>query len=276
MKQKLLLLCLLLSPIVFYAQKLNKAKNNLKKDSSYKVSYDKIEIEDNQSDKTSSFQHDLAYELIAKPILFITSYVGYGLLVETVMEKEGKHAYMELTPYPYINHLKGDYAFEANEVTFTRFDISNQFLTDQNNTYGNNLNVKFRFLKRASVEYNQLYLLETQKYTSQFFTHDLTANYYRVRTQHLSLHYGLGVSYAYSGVNKAYFTYNTGISYFMNVPLSISLEHRGTPFSVNGIYQTKLNFNYHINNYVIQAGFNFYNIGNVHYKMFSLGGKIYL
>ncbi|MDO3693885.1 hypothetical protein QVZ41_03355 [Wenyingzhuangia sp. chi5] len=272
MKKNLLLLGLSLLPMIFNAQKLDKAKTNLKKDLVYEVSYSEAGSE--KEEEQTSFKNDLAYDLIVKPIVFIAGYLTYGLFVESGME--GKHSHMELTPYPYLNNLKGDYAFEANEVAFTRFDISNQFLTDQSNTYGNNLNVKFRFLERASVEYNQLYLLESKKYTSQFFIHDLTANYYRIRTNHLSLHYGLGVSYAHSGVNKAYFTYNTGISYFMNVPLSISLEHRGTPFSENGIYQTNLNFNYHIRNYAIQAGFNFYNIGNVHYKMFGLGGKIYL
>lgn len=275
MKKKLLLLGLSIFPLIFYAQKLDKAKANLKKDLvqdvAHEVSYSKDTDDD---DEDSSFGNYLIYELIAKPIAIIGSYLTYGLLFETAAERNGKHAYMELTPHPYLKNLRGDYAFEANEVAFTRVDISNQLLTDMNNTFGNNLNVKFRFLERANLEYNQLYLLESNK--SQFFMHDLTANYYRVRTPQLSLNYGLGISYVHSSVNKAYFTYNTGINYFLSVPLSISLEHKGTPFSKNGIYQTKLNFNYHIHRYALHIGYHFYDIGNVHYKMFGLGGKIYL
>ncbi|MGY5355435.1 hypothetical protein [Wenyingzhuangia sp. IMCC45467] len=270
MKKKLLILGVVLSFMDTYAQKLERSKENLKKDLNYHITNSQIGTDENDNSTSNS----LAYDLIAKPIMFIGGFLTYGLLIETFIEREKKHAYMELTPYPYINNLKGDYAFEANEVSFTRFDISNQFVTDMNYTQGNNLNIKFRFLERVNIEYNQLYLLENNN--NQFFMHDLTANYYRIRTEHMTLNYGMGISYVHSGVNKAYFTYNTGIQYFFNIPLSLSLDHRGTPFSRYGIYQTKLNFNYHIKQFVFQVGINFYNIGNVHYKMLGLGGKVYL
>lgn len=270
MKKKLLFISIVLLLSNTHAQKLEQSKENLKKD----LGYDMIQSETKTDNSDSTFSNSLIYDLIARPIIFIGSYLTYGLLVETFIERDKKHAYMELTPYPYINNLKGDYAFEANEVAFKRFDISNQFITNMDNIYGNNLNIKYRFLKRVSVEYNQLYLLESKN--SQFFMHDLTANYYRVRTEYLSLNYGMGISYIHSGVNKTYFTYNTGIEYFLSIPLSLSLEHRGTPLPKYGVYQSKIKFNYHIKQFTLQAGINFYNIGDIHYKMLGLGGKVYL
>lgn len=272
MNQKLLTLILSLFISTMFSQKLDEAKNNLKKDLTSEVSYSKDKSD--TKNENVSFKEILAYELIVKPIVFISTYLAYGLFVEFPLEE--KHSQMELVPYPYINQLRGDYAFRANEVVFKRFDISNQFLTDLNHTFGNNLNVKFRFLERANIEYNQLYLLEYyNSNNSQFFMHDITANYYRIRLHNFSLNYGLGLSHVHSDIEKTYFTHNTGFQYFLKAPISISLEHKGTASS-NGVHQTKFNFNYHKNKLTLQAGFNFYDIGNIKYKMFALGGKIYL
>ncbi|MEN8804184.1 MAG: hypothetical protein ABF278_00985 [Wenyingzhuangia sp.] len=274
MKYKFLVFSLLLFSIPLSAQKLDKAKEGLKEN----ITAPKTSSEKNiQNEKNFSFGDYMAYELLIRPLVWITTKVTYGIFVESFFEQNTKHSKMKLTPHPYANKMRGDYTIDTNGFVANRVDLSNVVLTDMNHTYGNNLNVKFRFLERTNIEYNQLYLLESDNdIRSQFFMHDLTVNYYRIRTKKICLNYGLGASYVHSQVNKAYFTYNTGVSYFLSVPLSLGLEYKKTPFYDNGITQTKINFNYHVRQYAMEAGYRFYQIGNVSYKMVALGAKVYL
>ncbi|NJB81411.1 hypothetical protein [Wenyingzhuangia aestuarii] len=268
------LLCLF--SLTVFSQKLEKSKTHLKKkDLNIEVNSSSSSVYEEDDD--SSFGEVLFVDLVAKPIIFLAKVVTLELFIESYLEKDGKHPYMELTPHPYLDNLVGDYTYNSTTYKPIRLDISNQLVFDAQNIMGNNLNAKFRFLQRGSIEYNQLYLYESIKgKTSQLFLHDITANYYRIRTNSFSLHYGLGASYVHSSVNKAYFTYKMGFQYFFKIPLSLEVEHRGTLITNDGVYQTNLGVNYYYKNYALKAGIQFYDIGNVNYQMFAFGGKVYL
>ncbi|MGY6649369.1 hypothetical protein [Wenyingzhuangia sp. IMCC45574] len=274
-----LLVACLLSMAVF-SQKLDKSKSNLKSstssNSSSNSSSSSYENDDDDDDE-NSFGEELFLEFIVKPIALVAYATTVEIFIQSHLEEDGNHLYMDLTHHPYSDNQKGDYIYEPDFYNPTRLDLSNQLLFDGNRIFGNNLNAKLRFAQRASLEYNQTYLHESVKGTSyQFFMHDLTANYYRVRTESFTLHYGLGATYVHSGVNKAYFTYKTGMEYFFNRPISIDFEHRGTMGDLSSIYQTNFNINFYKKNYALKAGINLYRIGGVNYNMVGLGGKIYL
>lgn len=270
----ILFYCFVLSSSCF-SQKLNKAKESLKK-KDLSVEIEKQHTSTQNNGEEGSFKEELFYEFVIKPVVFLAKAATYELLIQSIFEEKKHHPWMELTPHPYLDTLRGDYTFDSETSKPIRFDIFNQFLFDGHHTSGNNLNAKFRFLQRGSIEYNQLYLLENKNETSQFFAHDITANYYRIRTQCFSLHYGLGATFVHSGINRAYFSYKTGIEYFFKLPISISLEHSGTPINENGISQTKASINIFKKKYAFSSGLQFYKIGAVDYRMFAVGGKIYL
>lgn len=272
-KITLLFICLL--SISSFSQKLNTSKKNLKqKELSLKNETSSSTVNDNGDE---SIGNQLFIDLVVKPLFFMAKVITYELLIESVSEANKNHPYMELTPHPYYNKLRGDYTFNSSTYKPLRLDISNQFLFDGHQIFGNNLNTKFRFLQRGGLEYNQVYLRESvQGKDEDFFMHDLTANYYRVRTKSFTLHYGMGATFVHSGVNKAYFTYKTGMEYFFKIPISLSFNHRGTPITNQGIYQTNLNLNFYKKNFALKTGVQFYQIGGVNYRMFAFGGKIYL
>lgn len=271
-----LLVACLLSMSVF-SQKLDKSKSNLKNSStSQSSSSSSSSSYEDDDDDEYSFGEELFIEFILKPIALVAYATTVEIFIQSHLEEKGNHVYMDLTHHPYSDNQQGDYIYKPEFYNTTRLDFSNQFLFDGNRIFGNNLNAKLRFAQRASLEYNQTYLNESVNGKSyQFFMHDLTANYYRVRTESFTLHYGLGATYVHSGVNKAYLTYKTGMEYFFNKPISVDFEHRGTMGESSGIYQTNFSINFYKKYYALKAGMNLYRIGGVNYTMVGLGGKLY-
>ncbi|SDS53567.1 hypothetical protein SAMN05216503_3374 [Polaribacter sp. KT25b] len=201
------------------------------------------------------------------------AYTAYGVAIESPFELNGRMHDAELANYPYKNSFHGNFIYtDSMNYNIARFDITNNFVIENSNLYGNNFGVDFRFLKRFGLEFDYLYLTEKiNTNRDQFSMYSALINYHRIRTQKLDAWFGLGVMHVGYDVNKTGFGIGLGAEWFVAKPISFKFSHKWTNINSREVNNTKLLLKYHIKNYHISSGYEHFKIGVSKIDAFSIG-----
>lgn len=274
MLQKRVLLIVLLFGIHFNCLpqdgKLNKGKKSLQTSISSGSSGKKTV---KKSGNNSNINHHQFENPFARIIWSIAAYTFYGIAIESPFEKMGRMHNAEISNYAYKENRYGNFIYtDSTNYNIARFDITNNFVLENNNVYGNNLGVNFRFLKRFALDVDYLYLTEHINNSRDSFTlYSALLKYYRVRTQHFDAWFGLGIMHVASDVDKSGFGTGLGAEWFITKPISVDFSYKWTNINQQEVHKMKLLLKYHIKNYHISSGYEQFKIGVSKIKAFSLG-----
>lgn len=260
-----------------YAQtgKLEKGKESLKESSSSSNATSSTTSTTKKSGRrTRNYNDNSSFRsFFAGIFIDLFAYTAYGVAIESPFELNGRMHDAELANYPYQSSFHGNFIYtDSINYNITRFDITNNFILENSNLYGNNFGVDFRFLKRFGLEFDYLYLTEkTNRNRDQFSLYSALINYHRIRTQKLDAWFGLGVMHVGYNVNKTGFGVGLGTEWFVAKPISLKFSHKWTNINSREVNNTKLLLKYHIKNYHISSGYEHFKIGVSKIDAFSIG-----
>lgn len=252
--------------------KLDKGKESLKTSSSSpSSSTTKSNSKSRRSNRNNN--DSFADSFFAEFFIKLFAYTAYGVAVETPFEKDGRMHYAEISSYPYQESNYGNFIYtDSTNYNITRFDITNNFVMENNNLYGNNFGVNFRFLKRFALDADYLYLVEKINGTKDSFSlYSILLKYYRVRTERFDAWFGLGMMHVGSDVDKTGFGIGLGAEWFIKKPISLDFSHKWTNINQQEVHKTKLLLKYHLKNYQISSGYENFKIGVSKIGAFSVG-----
>lgn len=252
-------------------EKLEKGKTSLKTTNSSNSGGSKSI---KRSTSRSSVSNDNDFKNPFVGILWgIFGYTVYGVLVESPWEMDGRMHDAEISNYAFKEKNYGNFVYtDSTNYNITRFDITNNFVVENSNLYGNNLGVNFRFLKRFAIDVDYLYLTEnTNGKRDSFSLYSALLKYHRMRTQRFDAWFGLGMMHVGNDVNKTGFGLGVGAEAFIAKPISIDFSHKWTNINNQEVHKTKLLLKYHIKNYQISSGYEHYKIGVSKINAFSVG-----
>jgi opacity protein-like surface antigen len=254
--------------------KLEKGKESLKESTSTTTTSSTTTTTKRTGRRTSTDNNESSFRsFFAGLFIDLFAYTAYGVAIESPFELNGRMHDAELASYPYKNPFYGNFTYtDSIDYNITRFDITNNFVIENSNLYGNNFGVDFRFLKRFGLEFDYLYLTEkTNTNRDQFSLYSALINYHRIRTQKLDAWFGLGVMHVGSDVNKTGFGIGLGVEWFVAKPISLKFSHKWTNINSKEVNNTKLLLKYHLKNYHISSGYEHFKIGISKIDAFSIG-----
>ncbi len=154
-----------------------------------------------------------------------------------------------------------------------RVKISNQFIVENGDLYGNHLTVDAQFLRRGGLEISYLQLWEGNKNfgNNTLGVYTALAKYHRVRTEKFNAWWGLGATYVAGEVQEFGFAYGLGAELFLADPLSLELNFTQSFINKETLYTVAPKLNYHKNRYIFSGGYEHIKIGSEHFSMFSVG-----
>lgn len=252
-------------------EKLNKGKKSLK---TKKVSNSGgKKATKSTSSRGSISNDDDAMNPFVGIVWSIFAYTAYGVLVESPWEMDGRMHGAEISNYAYKEKNYGNFIYtDSTNYNITRFDITNNFVIENSNLYGNNFGVNFRFLKRFAVDVDYLYLSENVNGKRDSFSlYSALLKYHRIRTQRFDAWFGLGMMHVGNDVNKTGFGLGVGAAIFIAKPISFKFSHKWTNINNQEVHKTKLLLKYHIKNYQISSGYEHFKIGVSKINVFSIG-----
>ncbi|QTE21294.1 hypothetical protein [Polaribacter cellanae] len=225
----------------------------------------------NKKSKVSLFDDDV--NPFVKIGGYILAYTVYGIAIESPWEFNGRMHDAEISNYPYKEARYGNFIYtDSTNYNITRFDITNNFVRESKNLYGNNFGVNFRFFKRFALDIDYLYLSENVNGNRDSFSlYSALLKYYRIRTQRFDAWFGLGIMHVGSDVNETRFGLGVGAELFIAKPISIDFYHKWTRVNNRGVQKTKVLLKYHLKNYHISSGYEDFKIGVSNIKAFSIG-----
>ncbi len=225
---------------------------------------------DDSSDWGDSFLAEELSLLFAEIILYITYYT----IVETPIEEEYKASTAVITKHPYLDSLKGNYAYDWGEnTTVFKTTFSNRFIAENNKRFGNHLNSDMRFFGRFGLEVNYLQLWEenTNFGNNSLAIFTTMAKYHRVRTERFNAWWGLGTTYVGGEVDEFGFAYGFGAEFFFVKPFSLESNFNGSFINQGSVNKFNALLNYHSNRYKFSGGYEHLKIGSVDLSTFSAG-----
>ena len=249
--------------------KLNKGKESLKTTSSSNSGGTK------STKKTNSRQSndDDTMNPFVGIVWGLFAYTIYGVLVESPWEMDGKMHGSEIANYAYKEKSYGNFIYtDSTNYNITRFDVTNNFVIENSNLYGNNFGINFRFLKRFALDLDYLYLSEkADGKRDSFSLYSALLKYHRIRTQRFDAWFGFGMMYVANNVNKTGFGLGVGSEIFIAKPVSLDFSHKWTNINNQEVHKTKLLLKYHIKNYQVSSGYEHFKIGVSKINAFSIG-----
>ena len=252
--------------------KLDKGKESLKTSSSSSSS---STTKSNSKSRRSNRNNNDSFAdfFFAEFFIKLFAYTAYGVAVETPFEKDGRMHYADIANYPYQESNYGNFIYtDSTNYNITRLDITNNFVMENSNLYGNNFGVNFRFLKRFALDVDYLYLVEKVNGTKDSFSlYSALLKYYRVRTQRFDAWFGLGMMHVGSDVDETGFGIGLGAEWFIKKPISLGVSHKWTNINQQEVHKTKLLLKYHLKNYHISSGYEHFKIGVSKIDSFSVG-----
>ncbi|MGY0426237.1 MAG: hypothetical protein ACWIPI_05315 [Polaribacter sp.] len=194
MHKKLLFIALLFFgfSITTFSQegKLEKGKESLKTTNSSSSSGQISPKKSNSTNSISNNNDNL--NPFAGIFLGIFAYTVYGIAIESPWEMNGRMHSAEISNYPYKEAKYGNFIYtDSTNYNITRFDITNTFVRESKNLYGNNFGVNFHFFKRFVLNVDYLYLTENENGKRDSFSmYSALLKYYRIRTQRFDAWFG--------------------------------------------------------------------------------------
>ena len=224
-------------------------------------------------DNDSGFLTNLILEL-GWPVLKLAAVVPYSLAIESPWEREELGHNALLMSYAFANGNKGLYTYEEdpNSKKFT-ITISDRFVYENSTIQGNHFNVNARFWKRFGLEADHLLLWENNPNfgKDQLSMFSVLAKYYRVRTERFTGWWGVGFNYIGSGVNETGFAYGLGVEAFIAKPISLEATFNGSWINQEHVSRFNAGVNYHIKNIKLSGGYEYLQVGDPKFSLFSAG-----
>ncbi|GAA4115701.1 hypothetical protein GCM10022393_15960 [Aquimarina addita] len=275
MKRTLFILLIFISPLYSFGQgKLEKAEESLKSSKN-----DKVYISESRPGNSYSFSDDDddengLLEGIGALFVEMVLYITYFSLIESPPEYEEKASTAFITKYPYLQNDKGNFAYDwGADTALFRTTITNRFIAENRELYGNHLNVNTHFLRRTGVELDYLQLWEenTNFGNNSLAIFTVLAKYHRVRTEKFNLYWGIGATHISGDIRSTGFTYGLGAEFFFVKPLSIVTNFNQTLFDTGTFDKFNVLLNYHTKRYKFSGGYEHLHIGEVNFSTFSAG-----
>ena len=270
------LLIFLFFSAVIYGQDLKEAKDRL---SSPAESTSGTEASHTSSD--GSYQVRSAWDDVSFiPLLLdLTFILGYNLLVESSYERYGRMQTAELNPYPYYKG-KGDYTYDKymmEDFTLFRANINNE-MSMGIHIFQNNLQGKIRMGSRfgATLSYRHFWEKQRGVPSEHMDFVSLTAQYYRIRTQRMSLSWGLGAGYIGNGINQFGFSMTQDAEVFVYRPFSLAYELQYTAFAYSDIFSFSVGVNYYRQKYVGGLRYQYNNLASVPFSAMLVSVGVHL
>jgi opacity protein-like surface antigen len=251
------------------SSKLEKGKESLKNSSISSTSTKKSKRTKRKSRNTNSFVEVIFVDVL----LGVFEHVIPGVLFGFPGEREGEMYSAKIAKYPYQNLKQGNFVYtDSTNFTATRFDFTNNFVIENNNLYGTNLGVNFRFLKRWALDVDYLYLTEkNNRMRDSFSLYSTLLKNYRIRSPMFDAWVGLGIMHVKSDVNKSGLGVGFGAEAFIVKPISLEFSYKKGFINENTILKTKVLAKYHLKNYHISSGYEHFKIGVSKINTFSFG-----
>lgn len=252
MKRKLLLLVFI--PFFLSAQStLGKAKQSLSNNSS--SSFSSSNNSDDDSDDDDNFTGNFFADFFGTLFLDIFYHTSKEVFI-------GRPTSVAMNPYPYFNGSSGEYSKNLNAPQKNQsIKIGANYLF--NRVRGIEFNAVYKPFYLAGIEASHINFSENTLANSE--TLNITSvnlNYYRVREQHISMWWGLGVTHVADGVNTTGFSYNFGTDIYPAKPFSLHLGWKQSFINNNSVNVFKSQAKYHIKNTALYTGYHNYKLGS--------------
>ncbi len=273
MKNLLLLFffCLSFHNVAFSQGKITKAEESLKKKTK------ETKSDNSSSNKYESINHsynNVFVDVFGGLLVQLFAYTAYGIAFESPFETryQGHHAFLTKHPYATSNSGNYSYAWNENSEIFVA-SISNRFIFETNQLYGNHLNVDLRFLKRFELEmdYLQLWEKNTNFRNNTLGIYTALVKYNRVRTERFNASWGLGTTYVDGNVNAFGFTYALGAELFFAHPLSLESNFNQSIIRRTTVNKFNILLNFYRNQYKFIGGYEHLRIGSANLSNVSIG-----
>jgi hypothetical protein len=189
------------------------------------------------------------------------------------------HLHNRLTDYPCHRGNTGNYtgSEDAPEKYF-RIDLENHFLFGENNTFGDQLDLKIRPFQYF---YLQSDFFQTVRFNSaaDYPSHSIfnvSFCYDRLRFQKFNLGWMIGLTYVGNRVRKAGFSAGFNLDWFMLKPLSIHSSVNWGIVSHEPVNNFEIQAKYHYRRCFFAGGYETLKVLSPRYHFVSAGFGIYL
>lgn len=252
----IIILVLTNTTMTFAQDKLGKAKSDLSNTS---------ESSNTQSTSSEGSISDGGNSFVGGFVIEILYFATYGLLIGVTEPRT-------FTGYPYEFDVNGeyDYVHETIRPKKSKFIVSNMIVS-QNDIFGNDLRVNYRFLPILGLEANHLHLFDNTGESTDLGISSIMLNYYRIRERSVTGYWGMGVTYVGSDVNNSGFAYNLGLDIYMAKPVSLEIFWKQSFINESSINEFRSVLRYHLKRFAIKGGFVNYKIGNENFPTGTFG-----
>lgn len=270
-KYYLIILLVLITPFQSFSQegKLKKAKQSLNTTASKPSGNKSIKASSKKIDDNETSLGAQIASVFVKLFLFVT----YETLIESKLEYNGRMHDAEIAAYPYKKPTHGNFIYtDSINYSLARLDVSGNFVIENKNLYGSNLNLDFRFFKRMGLEVDYLQLFEkVNNNVDSFSLYSAMLNYHRIRTQKIDVWFGVGAMHVGDNVNKTGFSFGVGGEWFVTKPISVLTSYKTSKINNRTVSKSKILMKYYINKYNISSGYEHFTLGVSKINTFSIG-----
>jgi len=277
MLKNTLLLILFTFSSNFYAQKIDKSKDELK--SGKEDNRPPLPTEPVNQNPPSTVRESNDNFGIGAFFVELGFYIGLYSAVGDYRNED--HLYYPLTPYPYFDGKTGNYEKIDDESVLKkqlRFDLENHFLYGNNASFGNHLKGKFRPFQYFYLQTDYRELIERDQFaktTSNLSLFQFNLGYDRLRFEKFNLGWTLGATYIANDINKAGFSYGLNTDFFPFKHVSFNSAMLWS--KINGLPVNSFEFRgkYHKKNHFFSMGYENLRIASPSYNYATFGAGIY-
>lgn len=204
----------------------------------------------------------------------LTLALAYNIAFETEVESEGRMSRATLNRYPFYGNSKGDYQYEApwEDFVLWRLEGSNYYFSEKGRFFTNDFNAKVRIGERFGINLQYLHfwekLLQAEDEKLDIFV--LTGEYYRIRTQRVSTHWGIGAGYVGNELKQWGLAFELGNEIFFR-PFSLHADLKYVYFKRNDVFSFSVGPRFYYRNLHIGAKYQRMNLASVQTSGFSVG-----
>jgi len=253
---KKLILVFLLVPVIGFSQgKLNQAKNNLSSKSKSKSS--------SSGGSSDSSTGDSDVDNAIAEVFFIGVYkAAFG-------DYERRH----FSPYPYYyDNVPGEYDFGLETEDKKSLIVAGVNYLSGKYINSAEANVNYRFHPFLGVDLSHQSFFEAGLTGSDHLgITSLMLNYYRIRERSFTGWWGMGVTYVGNEVDTYGFTYNVGLEFYPQKPMSFLVSYKQSFINESHINVTKYQAKYHRKKMAYYIGYHDISIGGVKASGMVLG-----
>lgn len=242
---------LFLVPFFLFSQgRLEKAKENLSKESTSEES-----SENRRSSRSRTLGRDRG-SFFADLFIEVGYYAFYGVFV-------GSSEYRTVAPYPYYYVSTGEYLkadLENSKKSLFKIGASQYF---NKGVKGIELNANYRIIPILGIDVSHFNFSENTLQGKDYLNvTSLLLKYYRVREKNISAWWGLGATHMGNEVDTWGFAYTIGTEIFPVKPISFLVSYKQSFINSANVDEFKIHVKYHIKKAAIYSGYQNVELGS--------------